>query len=208
MEIFYFRKAIFINTIMPARILEQFLPQSALPFLKGWFGNHNCHLKITRNRNSKLGDYRKLPDNSHQITVNGTLEASLFFFVLTHELAHLLAFEKFGRRISPHGQEWKQTFREMLLESIEVYQDDLKPIIKKFSKSPKANFMASPELVKYFHKEEEGFCYIENLEIGEKFIFREETYVIKEKIKKRYLCKNLSNGKQYLFKSVSKVEKL
>jgi hypothetical protein len=149
-----------------------------------------------------------MPDNSHQITINGTLEPQLFFFVLTHELAHLIAFEKYGRRISPHGQEWKQTFREMLLESLEAYQEDLKLIIKDFSKSPKANFMASPELVKYFHKEEDGFYYIENLEIGERFIFRKETYIIKEKIKKRYLCKNLSNGKQYLFKSVSKVEKL
>ena len=193
---------------MSVSVLEKFLPENALPYLKVWFGSYPCHLKITKNRNSKLGDYRKLPDKSHQITVNGTLEPQLFFFVLTHELAHLIAFEKYGRRISPHGQEWKQTFREMLLESLEVYQEDLKLIIKKFSKSPKANFMASPELVKYFHKEEDGFYYIENLEIGERFIFRKETYIIKEKIKKRYLCKNLSNGKQYLFKSVSKVEKL
>ena len=193
---------------MSVSVLEQFLPENALPYLKIWFGSYPCHLKITKNRNSKLGDYRKLPDKSHQITVNGTLEPQLFFFVLTHELAHLIAFEKYGRRISPHGAEWKQTFREMLLESLTVYAEDLRPIILKFSKSPKANFMASPELVKYFHKEEDGFYYIENLEIGERFIFREETYIIKEKIKKRYLCKNLSNGKQYLFKSVSKVEKL
>ena len=119
---------------MSAHHLEKFLPDNTLPFLKVWFGNYNCHLKITRNRNSKLGDYRKMPDNSHQITINGTLEPQLFFFVLTHELAHLIAFEKYGRRISPHGQEWKQTFREMLLESLEAYQEDLKLIIKDFSK--------------------------------------------------------------------------
>lgn len=193
---------------MSITVLEKFLPENSLPFLKNWFGNYPCHLKITKNRNSKLGDYRKMPDKSHQITVNGTLEPQLFFFVLTHELAHLIAFEKFGRRILPHGEEWKSTYREMLLESINIYQEDLKPIILKFSKSPKANFMASPELVKYFHKEEEGFYYIESLEIGEKFKFREENYIIQEKIKKRYLCKNLFNGKQYLFKSVTKVEKL
>lgn len=193
---------------MSVSVLEKFLPENTLPFLRKWFGSYNCHLKITKNRNSKLGDYRKFPDNSHQITVNGTLEPQLFFFVLTHELAHLIAFEKFGRRISPHGEEWKVTFREMLLESIEIYQEDLQPIIKKFLKSPKANFMASPELVKYFHKEEDGFFYIENLKIGDEFNFREEAYILKEKIKKRYLCKNLSNGKQYLFKSVTKVEKL
>ena len=68
--------------------------------------------------------------------------------------------------------------------------------------------MASPELVKYFHKEEEGFSFVEDLEIGTQFMFKEETYIIKEKIKKRYLCKNLSSNREYLFKSVAKVQKL
>src|SRR5574343_624033 len=170
---------------MSVAVLEKFLPENALPFLQIWFGNYPCHLKITRNRTSKLGDYRKMPDNSHQITVNGTLEPQLFFFVLTHELAHLIAFEKFGRRISPHGQEWKNTFREMLLESISVYAEDLKPIISKFSKSPKANFMSSPELVKYFHREaEDGAIFIENLEIGDHFEYRNENFIIEEAAKK------------------------
>jgi hypothetical protein len=155
-----------------------------------------------------LGDYQRLGDGSHKISINSTLSPDLFFFVLTHELAHLIARETFGYKILPHGEEWKSIYRKMLLESISAYPEDLQPLIFRFSKSPKANFMASPELVKYFHKEEDGFYYIENLEIGERFIFREEKYIIKEKIKKRYLCKNLSNGKQYLFKSVSKVEKL
>jgi predicted SprT family Zn-dependent metalloprotease len=56
--------------------------------------------------------------------------------VLTHELAHLIAFEKYGRRISPHGNEWKK-LSENAFESLEVYEEDLKPIIIKFSKSPK-----------------------------------------------------------------------
>ena len=77
---------------MSVSVLEKFLPENALPYLKIWFGSYPCHLKITKNRNSKLGDYRKLPDKSHQITVNGTLEPQLFFFVLTHELAHLIGF--------------------------------------------------------------------------------------------------------------------
>lgn len=194
---------------MSVTFLEKFLPENALPFLKIWFGKHPCHLKITKNRNSKLGDYRKLQDKSHQITVNGTLEPQLFFFVLTHELAHLIAFEKYGRRISPHGKEWKDTFREMLLESINVYSEDLRGIITKFSKSPKANFMASPELVRYFHREtEDGMVFIENLQTGEWFAYKNEYFVIEEAAKKRYLCRNLKNGKNYYFKSLAQVIKI
>ena len=190
--------------------LEKYLPENTLPFLKTWFGEHYIHIKITKARNSKLGDYRKMPDKSHQITINSTLQPQLFFFVLTHELAHLLAFENFGNRISPHGSEWKNTFRTMLLESISIYSEDLKPIILKFSKAPKANFMSSPDLVKYFHIEnyEDETSYIEDLETEDRFIYRKQTYIIEGKRKKNYICLNLDNGKRYIFKPLARVEKL
>lgn len=195
---------------MSIQLLQKYLPENTLPFLKNWFGDHYIHIKITKGRNSKLGDYRKLPDKSHLITVNSTLDPQLFFFVLTHELAHLLAFEKYGRRIAPHGNEWKQTYREMLLESLSIYSDDLKPIIIKFSHSPKANFMASPDLVRYFHMSDlrEHLCFVEDLTPHNIFIYNKQRYRMIEKLKKNYLCENLDNGKKYIFKSLAKVEKI
>ena len=190
--------------------LEKYLPENTLPYLKKWFGSHSIHIRITRGRNSKLGDYRKMPDQSHKITINSTLQPQLFFFVLTHELAHLIAFADFGHRISAHGQEWKQTFREMLLESLPVYEDDLKPVILNFAKSPKANFMSSPELVKYFHIEnyEDESSYIEDLEPGDLFVYRKERYRLEEKRKKNYLCTNLGSAKKYVFRPLARVEKI
>ena len=182
---------------MSISLLEKYLPENTLPYLKKWFGEHPIHIKITRGRNSKLGDYRKMPDQSHQITINSTLQPPLFFFVLAHELAHLLAFENCGHRISPHGSEWKNTFRTMLLESISIFDDDLKPIILKFAKSPKANFMSSPELVRYFHIEdyEDETSYIEDLNINDHFMYRKQIYIIDEKRKKNYLCTQLDMDK-------------
>lgn len=194
---------------MSIQSLEKYLPQNTLHYLKIWFADYYIHIKITRNRNSKLGDYRKLPDNSHEITINSTLVPELFFFVLTHELAHLIAFEKYGRRISPHGNEWKETFRQMLLQSIDVYNENLRPIIVKFSRSPKANFMASPDLVKYFHieKQDDTLVFIEKLQKGDFFIYRNEKYLLEGLIKKNYLCKNLATGRKYSFKPLARVEK-
>jgi len=195
---------------MSIQSLETYLPKNTLNHLKNWFSDHSIHIKITRNRNSKLGDYRKLLDHSHEITINSTLQPQLFFFVLTHELAHLIAFEKFGRRISPHGNEWKQTFRQMLLESIEVYEEDLRPIILKFSRSPKANFMASPDLVKYFHIEnhDDDEIFIEKLNAGDRFMYRNEKYLLEGLIKKNYLCLNLASGRKYSFRPLARVKKL
>jgi len=194
---------------MPIQSLEKYLPQNTLEYLKIWFSDYYIHIKVTRNRNSKLGDYRKVPDNSHEITVNSTLTPQLFFFVLTHELAHLIAFEKYGRKISPHGNEWKETFRNMLMESLEIYDEELKPIIIKFSKSPKANFMASPDLVRYFHteKQDDTLHFIEQLQKGEFFIYRNEKYLLEGLVKKNYLCKNLATGRKYSFKPLARVEK-
>lgn len=194
---------------MSIHSLEKYLPQNTLRYLKIWFADYYIHIKVTRNRNSKLGDYRKLPDHSHEITINSTLVPQLFFFVLTHELAHLIAFEKYGRKISPHGNEWKETFRQMLLQSISVYEENLRPVIVQFSKSPKANFMASPDLVKYFHieKQEDSLTFIEELEKGDFFMYRNEKYLLEGLIKKNYLCKNLATGRKYSFKPLARIEK-
>lgn len=186
------------------------MPESGFSFLKDWFGKHYIHIKITRERSSKLGDYRKMPDGSHQITLNATLPPQLFFFVLTHELAHLIAFEKYGRRIAPHGAEWKYTFAQMILQSIAVYEDDLKPILLRFVRAPKANFMASPELVRYFRLESlpEHLSFVEDLPLNTEFIYRKERYLLVSKLKKNYLCKHLDTGRDYRFSSKAKVERV
>lgn len=188
--------------------LYTFLSQNSFFYIKKWLDGHSCHIKITKNRRSKLGDYRLMPDKTHLITINGDLDKELFFFVLTHEIAHLLAFYE-KRNILPHGQEWKNKFRALLVESISVYSENLRPLILNFTKNPKANFMSSPDLVKYFDKSKtEKYLYVEDFEIGERFIYQTQVYLIEEKKKKRYLCKNMYSGRKYLFKSCAKVEKL
>ena len=195
---------------MSTSLLQKYLPESAFPHLKNWFASHQIHLHISRSRNSKLGDYQRLKDGSHKISINHNLQPELFFFVLTHELAHLIAFDKYKRkRIAPHGAEWKTTFREMLLESMSVYSAELKPYILQFSKSPKANFMASGPIVKFFYKDElsDNEIFIEALFVEDSFLYKKHIYMIRQKLKKNYLCENLDNGKKYIFKPLAKVEK-
>ena len=194
---------------MSLSVLNKYLPPGSTPFLTKWFADYAIHIKISRARSSKLGDYRKLPDGSHQISINHNLAPELFFFVLTHELAHLIAFEEnLPRRISAHGAEWKLCYRNMLMESLCVYTTELQAILKQFSRNPKANFMASPQLVKYFHveKAQDDHVFIESLEAGNHFIYRDQSYIITAKRKMNYLCKNLVNKKSYIFKPLARVK--
>lgn len=187
--------------------IELKIPKEAFFFVEKWLENHHCQVILSPDRRSKLGDYRLLPDGSHQITINSGLNEEFFFFVLTHEIAHLLAFHQ-NRRILPHGKEWKSTFRNLILETIFVYSEKLQPLLKEFSKNPKANFMSAPTLVKYFdNRPDDDSFYVEDLQVGDQFIYQSEAYQVEEKKKKRYLCKNLSTGRQYYFRTCAKIEK-
>jgi len=191
---------------MNASTFENFLPEHSIQFIKNWTEGYDLSIKISFSRKSKLGDYRSLPNQKHQISINGDLEKELFFFVLTHEIAHLISLSE-NPKIRSHGKEWKDCFSALLRESISVYPEDLQPLILLFSKNPKANYMASPEIVRYFNPNKKG-NFVEDLCIGNVFEFKNERYQIIAKQKKRYLCENLSSGRKYLFRACAEVKKI
>ena len=89
-------------------ILEKYLPQAAVSAAFELIKTHNVHLKIVNERVTRHGDYRKMPNGQHKITVNASLNKYRFLITLVHEIAHLAAFAKYGRFIKPHGLEWKK----------------------------------------------------------------------------------------------------
>src|SRR5437868_12893848 len=92
----------------PLKELESFLPEGTADDVIRFLQLYKVHLTITRERQSVLGDYRnKHFGRNHRISVNGNLNKYSFLITLLHELAHLVAFEKYGGRIQPHGKEWK-----------------------------------------------------------------------------------------------------
>ena len=155
------------------------IPSGRIRFLyRKWLKPYSCHIRITKKRHSKLGDYRYRSGETQQISINGDLEPQLFFFVLTHEIAHLITFSA-DRKILPHGKEWKTCYRNLLLESLNIYKEDFRPMVMAFSKTPKANYMATPEIVRYFSKNTtEDF--IEDLDPGHIFEYQNQTFEILE----------------------------
>ncbi len=192
--------------VMSLQVLQKYLPEGSIFFIEKWLKPYSCHIRITKKRNSKLGDYRYRSGETQQISINGDLEPQLFFFVLTHEIAHLITFSA-DRKILPHGKEWKTCYRNLLLESLNIYEKDFRPMVMAFSKTPKANYMATPEIVRYFSKNTtEDF--IEDLDPGHIFEYQNQTFEILEVRKKRYICKNLHSGRKYLFRTCVQVKKL
>lgn len=191
--------------------LISYLPTNADLFVKKWLENHYVLLRITRRRETKLGDYRKLMENDrHQITVNGDLNPFAFFFVFTHEVAHLKTFVQFdSRRINPHGKEWKTIFGSLLLDSLHIYPDHLKPYILHHAKRPKASLGADINISKFVINDlKPNQAYLEDLDFGTLFSIGNRVFKKENKQKLRYLCLELKSKKKYLINATTTVNKL
>ena len=94
-------------------LLQKYIPQAAVEPVFNLIKRYNVHLKIVNERVTRHGDYRKMPNGQHQITVNANLNPYRFTITLVHEIAHLVAFTEYGRLIKPHGREWKHNRRHI-----------------------------------------------------------------------------------------------
>lgn len=193
-------------------VLQKYLPELAVAPSFALIQQHGVHLKIVNHRVTRHGDYRKLPNGLHQITVNASLNKYRFLITLVHEIAHLVAFEKYGRFIKPHGIEWKRTFQHLMIPFIrpEVFPSKLLPVIANHFKNPKASSSTDARLsiaLKSFDVEERKNSYVFELPIGSTFrLYNGRLYKKGKKRVKRYECIELSTGRLYLFQPNAEVE--
>jgi len=192
--------------------LQKYLPELAVVPCFELIKKHSVHLKIVDHRVTRHGDYRRLPNGMHQITVNASLNKYRFLITLVHEIAHLVAFETYGRRIKPHGEEWKRTFQLLMVPFIrpEVFPSQLLPIIANHFKSPKASSSTDARLsiaLKAFDDEERKNSYVYELSEGSIFrLYNGKLFRKGNKKVKRYECVELSTGRLYLFQPNAEVE--
>ncbi|RIV35723.1 sprT domain-containing protein [Flagellimonas lutimaris] len=192
--------------------LQKYLPELAVAPCFELIKTHGVHLKIVNHRVTRHGDYRRLPNGLHQITVNASLNKYRFLITLVHEIAHLVAFEKYGRRIKPHGTEWKRTFQHLMVPFIrpEVFPAQLLPIIASHFKNPKASSSTDARLsiaLKAFDEEERKNSYVYELPQGCIFrLYNGKLFKRGNKKVKRYECIELSTGRLYLFQPNAEVE--
>lgn len=99
--------------------LIKYLGEEAALFIDNQTKDIAFHLKVTKPRDTKFGDYFPPVNNNRQrITINGDLDKYSFLITLLHELAHLYVQENLKQRHKPHGEEWKTTFSKLLILAI------------------------------------------------------------------------------------------
>jgi SprT protein len=196
-------------------LLKKYIPEPAAPLLARWVVEYDFKLKITRERNSKLGDYRSpQKGGNHIITVNHNLNKYAFFITLVHEIAHLITFNKFKDRVLPHGQEWKNEYKDLMRNfmSAEIFPTDILLALQKYLLNPAASSCSDSNLLRVLKRYDEAhtnghLVFVEK--IPNKTIFKYnggKLFEKGERIRTRYRCTEVDSGTTYLFHALTEVE--
>ncbi|MGV6830512.1 MAG: SprT-like domain-containing protein [bacterium] len=187
------------------------VPEAAIPLLETLLANESLVVNIKNERKTRHGDYRRLPNGRHQITVNNNLNRYRFLITLIHEIAHFEAYQQYGKFIKPHGIEWKRTFQHLMLPFIQpsIFPSELLPLLAKHFKNPKASSDTDAKLAlalkRYDAPNDKTFIF--EIPEGKNFkLYNERIFQKGKKRRKRFECVEVKTGKLYLFNPNAEVE--
>ncbi len=107
------------TTAVNLAVCRSRLPPEAVDYVAEVLAQQPVEVRLSRPRRTRLGDHRSPGQGVlfHRITVNEDLNPYAFLTTLLHEVAHAVTWERhrrIGRRIAPHGREWKDEFGNIL----------------------------------------------------------------------------------------------
>lgn len=195
--------------------LSKYIPAPVVPLLATWVVEMKAHLRITKARNSKLGDYRHpYGDEGHRITINHNLNQFAFLITLVHEMAHLTTWDKYRNRVSPHGPEWKNEYKVLMREVVRlrVFPDDIYNALVSYMQNPAASSCSDESLQRTLRKYDTGIKDSEHLEeIPENTLFALDNGMVMRKgpkLRKRYKCYEVNLKRYYMVSPLAEVKKL
>lgn len=191
------------------------MPEGAVHQCVSWLVEYRVHLRITKERSSKLGDYQSpWGGKGHRISVNHNLNPYAFLITFVHEMAHLVAFDKYKRGIAPHGKEWKYEYRELMLPFFQhqLFPADVQEALIKYLHNPAAATCSDQHLLRVLKKYDAPHLQqltVEQLPEGAVFILRTRESLLLKKgplQRTRYQCTELRTNRIYLVNALAEVE--
>lgn len=189
------------------------MPASAAYLIAEWIDSYECEFRISRARNTKLGDYRApFKGCGHKISVNHNLNKYSFLITTVHEFAHLVTWNQWKHRVKPHGQEWKDNFKNLMMPFFEmdIFPGDVKKAIVLYLQNPAASSCTDAHLfktLKAYDNNVEGTLSVEDVSENDTFVTKNGRVFKKlNKIRKRYRCLEVETGLLYLFSPLAEVK--
>jgi hypothetical protein len=192
-------------------ILLKYIPENAVSEIVDLIFKRGVHLKITKARSTKLGDFRPAQTlRGHFITINHDLNKYAFLITLIHEFAHLDTWNFYGSQVKPHGLEWKSTFQKMMLPflSNSIFPDDILISVASYLNNPSASSCVDQHLMRTLRKyDNEPKLFLEELPINTHFKLKTGKEFIKGPEKRKYFtCIEVNTKRKYLVNRLAEVE--
>ena len=191
-----------------------YIPKTSINLVGNLINEDNLIIKVVNVRKTKHGDFRRLKGGSNQITINLISNPYRFLITLIHELAHFKVSQNSKIMIRPHGNEWKNTFKLMMLPFLNnlIFPDNILSKLAKYLKNPSATTDSNVDLVislsRYDVKKDSNIFLFDIL--NDELFQHNENRIFKKigKLRKRYICEEIETRKKYLFSPVSRVKKI
>ena len=194
-------------------ILE-LIPEASHELVKPLIFEKHLNIKIVKVRKTKHGDFKKLRNGSNQITFNHINNKYRFLITLIHELAHFKVYKNIKKRVNPHGVEWKNTYKLLMLPFLnnKIFPNDILSKLATHIKNPSASTDSDTNLVVALNKYDyfnDNKIFLNDLSEDCLFEYDQgKVFLVKRKLRKRYICKELSSGREYLFSPVARIKSI
>jgi len=188
--------------------LKAFLPAPSFQKIKHWINELDVQLKIAAPRKTKLGDFKGVKDALY-ISINNDLNPYSFLITLTHELAHAFIYVKHKSGVAPHGKQWQDTFKAMMLNFLNptIFPSDVLKVLSLHLKNPKASTLTDMNLASVL-KKYDRVKVLTISDIDEESVFSIPNGKIFKKgkqLRKLYKCVECTSNKVYLFHPLAEV---
>lgn len=192
---------------------SRYVPTKSLGICIDWIVDYKIAVRISKSRNSKYGDYRPPCDGKgHRISINHDLNKYAFLLTFTHEVAHLVTFNKFRLRADPHGKEWKIEFKRLMMPFLneDIFPKDLVVAIHNYLNNPAASSCSDISLMRAlarYDKRDDRWKLLEEIALNTPFRIRSGREFVKgELLNKNFCCTCLKSKHKYVINPLTEVQ--
>lgn len=179
-------------------------PKQSRSLVEPLFSEFHFLFRITTPRRTRLGSFKGAQHGARPtIQINSDLGQYSFLLVFLHEFAHLKVMKLFGRKAKPHGNEWKNIYRVLLIPFFdeEVFPKALSTELRRYLNKTPATFHRDTRLINALALAEGGnpIVTVHEIPLNSTFTLMNGRQFVKlEKLRTRYKCFCPKTHKYYL----------